>query len=101
MDVTIVSVALPGITRSFKEPASTLSWVFTAYNITFAALLLLAGKMGDRWGRKPSFLGGLALFAIASGLAGLAPTAAVLIGARVLQALGSALIYPASLALLL
>jgi EmrB/QacA subfamily drug resistance transporter len=101
MDVTIVSVALPGITRSFDEPASTLSWVFTAYNITFAALLLLAGKVGDRWGRKPSFLTGLVLFAVASLLAALAPSAAVLIAARVLQALGSALIYPASLALLL
>lgn len=101
MDVTIVSVALPGITRTFKEPASTLSWVFTAYNITFAALLLLAGKAGDRIGRKPTFLGGLAMFAAASLLAGLAPSAAVLIFARVLQAVGSALIYPASLALLL
>ena len=101
MDVTIVSVALPGITQSFREPASTLSWVFTAYNITFAALLLLAGKVGDRIGRKPAFLGGLLAFALASLLAGVAPSVAVLIGARVLQALGSALIYPASLALLL
>ena len=101
MDVTIVSVALPGITKSFHEPVSTLSWVFTAYNITFAALLLLAGKVGDRIGRKPVFLGGLAAFAVASLLAGVAPSAAVLIGARVLQAIGSALIYPASLALLL
>ena len=76
MDVTIVSVALPGITKSFHEPVSTLSWVFTAYNITFAALLLLAGKVGDRIGRKPVFLGGLAAFAVASLLAGVAPSAA-------------------------
>ena len=102
MDVTIVSVALPGITKSFDETAqTTLAWVFTAYNITFAALLLLAGKLGDRWGRKRTFLCGLVLFAVASLLAAIAPVAGVLIGARVLQAVGSALIYPASLALLL
>jgi len=101
MDVTIVSVALPGIARSFHESSSTLSWVFTAYNITFAGLLLLAGKLGDRWGRKPAFLWGLGLFAVASLLAAIAPNVDVLIGARVLQAVGSALIYPASLALLL
>lgn len=101
MDVTIVSVALPGIAASFDEPSTTLSWVFTAYNITFAALLLLAGRLGDRWGRKRTFLGGLGVFMVASVMAGIAPTAAVLIGARMLQAVGSALIYPASLALLL
>ena len=102
MDVTIVSVALPGITASFDETAkTTLAWVFTAYNITFAALLLLAGKLGDRWGRKRTFLWGLVLFAVASLIAAIAPVAGVLIGARVLQAVGSALIYPASLALLL
>src|SRR5580765_1929551 len=49
MDVTIVSVALPGITKSFSSTSTaTLSWVFTSYNVTFAALLLLAGKLGDR-----------------------------------------------------
>ncbi|MFT3854074.1 MAG: MFS transporter [Ilumatobacteraceae bacterium] len=102
MDVTIVSVALPGITKSFDDtPPTTLAWVFTAYNITFAALLLLAGKLGDRWGRKRTFLWGLVLFAVASLIAAIAPYAGVLIGARVLQAVGSALLYPASLALLL
>ena len=101
MDVTIVSVALPGISRSFHETTAALSWVFTAYNITFAGLLLLAGKLGDRWGRKPAFLWGLGLFAVASLLAAIAPNVEVLITARVLQAIGSALIYPASLALLL
>lgn len=101
MDVTIVSVALPGIADSMNESSATLSWVFTSYNITFAGLLLLAGKLGDRWGRKPAFLGGLLLFAVASLVAASAPTVEVLIAARVLQAVGSALIYPASLALLL
>ena len=74
MDVTIISVALPGITESFSgTPPTTLSWVFTAYNITFAALLLLGGKLGDRWGRKRSFMSGLVLFAVASLIAAIAP----------------------------
>src|SRR4051812_33650968 len=102
MDVTIVSVALPQISRDFSDTSSaTLSWVFTAYNVTFAALLLLAGKLGDRWGRKKAFQIGLVLFLAASVLAAISPGAGVLITARTLQAAGSALIYPASLALLL
>jgi EmrB/QacA subfamily drug resistance transporter len=102
MDVTIVSVALPDISKDFSGTSSaTLSWVFTAYNVTFAALLLLAGKLGDRWGRKKVFQIGLLMVLGASVLAAISPTAAILIGARTLQATGSALIYPASLALLL
>jgi EmrB/QacA subfamily drug resistance transporter len=101
MDVTIVSVALPGIRETYDEPAPTLAWVFTSYNITFAALLLLAGKLGDRWGHRRAFIGGLATFAVASLVAAVAPSIEVLIAGRVLQAAGSALIYPASLALLL
>jgi EmrB/QacA subfamily drug resistance transporter len=102
MDVTIVSVALPGITNDFSNTSTaTLSWVFTAYNVTFAALLLLAGKLGDRWGRKRAFQIGLGMFLGASILAAIAPSAGILIGARTVQAAGSALIYPASLALLL
>src|SRR3954471_22154399 len=102
MDVTIVSVALPDITKDFSDTSTaTLSWVFTAYNVTFAALLLLAGKLGDRWGRKKAFQAGLMVFLAASTLAAFSPNADILIGARTLQAAGSALIYPASLALLL
>ncbi len=101
MDVTIVSVALPGIRDSFDEPATVLAWVFTAYNITFAGLLLVAGKVGDRVGHRQAFLAGLVVFALASLVAAVAPNVEVLIGGRVLQAVGSALIYPASLALLL
>ncbi len=101
MDVTIVSVALPGIRAGFGEPEPVLAWVFTSYNITFAALLLVAGKVGDRIGHREAFLFGLAMFAVASLIAATAPSIWVLIGGRVLQAMGSALIYPASLALLL
>jgi EmrB/QacA subfamily drug resistance transporter len=101
MDVTIVSVALPGIRDAFDAPDALLAWVFTAYNITFAALLLVAGKVGDRIGHREAFLIGLVLFAAASFVSAVAPDIWVLIGGRVLQAMGSALIYPASLALLL
>jgi EmrB/QacA subfamily drug resistance transporter len=101
MDVTIVSVALPGIRDSFGESPTVLAWVFTAFNITFAALLLVAGKVGDRVGHRQAFLAGLVIFALASLVAAVAPNVEVLIGGRVLQAVGSALIYPASLALLL
>ncbi|MDQ1396843.1 MAG: hypothetical protein QOG64_2102, partial [Acidimicrobiaceae bacterium] len=102
MDVTIVGVALPSISASFSDtPLATLAWLFTAYNVTFAALLLLGGRLGDRVGYKRAFFGGALLFAVASLVAAIAPSATVLIGARVLQAVGSAVIYPASLALLL
>ena len=102
MDVTIVSVALPDIRRTFDDvSAATLSWVFTAYNITFAALLLIAGKVADRYGRKLTFLAGLGLFVAASAGAALAPSVDILIATRAVQAVGGALIYPASLALLL
>src|SRR5436305_14830297 len=77
MDVTIVSVALPQIREDFSNTSSaTLSWVFTAYNVTFAALLLIAGKLGDRWGRKRAFQSGLVLFLLASALAAAAPNSA-------------------------
>lgn len=102
MDVTIVSVALPSIARSFPTtPAGTLAWLFTSYNITFAALLLLGGRISDRIGAKTAFLGGSGLFALASLFAALAPSTRILMAARVLQAAGSAAIYPSSLTLLL
>ena len=102
MDVTIVGVALPDISQSFigVEP-SVLAWLFTGYSITFAALLLLGARLGDRIGYRTAFLAGAATFGVASLLAAAAPSIAVLIAARVLQGAGSAVIYPASLALLL
>ena len=82
MDVTIVSVALPGIRDTFEEAPATLAWVFTSYNITFAALLLVAGKLGDRWGHRRAFMAGLTLFAVASLIAVVAPSIEVLIAGR-------------------
>lgn len=102
LDVTIVNVAFPSIERAFPETSlAGLSWVLNAYNIVFAALLVPAGRLADLVGRRRAFFAGLGLFLAASALCGLAPSAELLIGARVLQAAGAALLVPTSLGLLL
>jgi EmrB/QacA subfamily drug resistance transporter len=102
LDGTIVNVAVPDISHSF--PASSLtdiSWVLNAYNVVFAALLIPAGGMADRWGQKPAFVIGLTVFALSSLACGTAPDVGFLVAARSVQAVGAALLVPASLALLL
>jgi EmrB/QacA subfamily drug resistance transporter len=102
LDVTIVNIAFPDIRASFPETSlSDLSWILNAYNIVFAALLVPAGRLADRTGRRRTFLGGMATFLAASVAAGLAPTVEVLVAARVVQAAGAAALVPTSLALLL
>jgi EmrB/QacA subfamily drug resistance transporter len=102
LDVTIVNIAFPAITRSFDATSlADLSWVFGAYNVVFAALLIPAGRAADLLGRRRVFLAGLALFAVASAACAAAPTAGLLVAARVLQAVAAALLVPTSLALLL
>ena len=102
LDATIVNIAFPAISADFSEVTrSQLSWVLNAYAVVFGALLVTAGRLADDHGRKRLFLLGLAVFALASALCGLAPTAATLIAARVVQGVGGALLVPASLALLL
>jgi EmrB/QacA subfamily drug resistance transporter len=102
LDVTIVNIAFPAITRSFGSASlADLSWVFGAYNIVFAALLIPAGRIADLVGRRRIFLLGLTLFALASAACAAAPTAALLVAARVLQAVAAALLVPTALALLL
>jgi EmrB/QacA subfamily drug resistance transporter len=102
LDTTALYVAYPDIRQSFAgvSPAQ-LSWVLNAYTIAFAALLIPAGRLADRLGRKRVFLTGSALFAVASAVCGLAPNASVLVGARALQAIGAAALTPASLAVVL
>jgi EmrB/QacA subfamily drug resistance transporter len=100
LDATVVGIALPSIARSFHSGVGTLQWVVTGYALTLAAFLLLGGWLGDRLGRKRVFSIGVAWFALASACCGLAPNAATLIGARVLQGIGGALLAPASLAIL-
>jgi EmrB/QacA subfamily drug resistance transporter len=102
LDVTIVNVAFPDLRRSFANTTlAHLSWVLNAYNIVFAAALVPAGRLADRFGRRRLFLAGAAGFLTASVVCGLAGSADLLIGARALQALGAALLVPTSLGLLL
>jgi len=102
LDVTIVNIAFPDLTRSFPDTSpTTLAWVLSGYSIAFAASLLAAGRLADRYGRRRIFFTGLAVFSGASAACGLAPSPETLIAARVVQAIGGALVFPSSLALLL
>ncbi|RPH69462.1 MAG: MFS transporter [Myxococcaceae bacterium] len=100
LDVTAGNVAVPSIQRDFGTGIAGISWVIDGYTLAFASTLLLAGGLGDRLGARRVFASGLVLFTVASLLCGVAPTAGLLIGARVLQGLGAALFMPSSLALL-
>lgn len=100
LDVTVVNVALPSIALQFVVPLTDLVWIVDGYTLTFAALLLVAGALADRYGAKTIYLAGLAVFTLASLLCGLAPDANTLIASRMLQGLGAALFMPSSLSLL-
>jgi len=91
LDQTIVNVALPSIQQDLGFSQSSLAWVVNAYLIAFGGLLLLAGRLGDLVGRKRIFLGGLALFTLASLLCGAAQSQDVLVAARFVQGVGGAL----------
>ncbi|KAK1179151.1 MFS transporter [Streptomyces sp. NBS 14/10] len=102
LDSTIVNVAFPNIGETFDTTdLPTLSWVLNGYNVVIAALLMPAGRAADRLGCRRSFAVGLTTFTIASAVCGIADSAAVLIGARLVQAVGAAILVPTSLALLL
>jgi EmrB/QacA subfamily drug resistance transporter len=100
LDGTVVNVALPAIGRTFHAGLTTLQWTVTAYTLTLASFILVGGSIGDRYGRRRSFVIGVVWFALASLACGLAPDAAVLILARALQGVGAALLTPESLAIL-
>jgi EmrB/QacA subfamily drug resistance transporter len=99
LDSTAVNVALPAIETDLHAGFAGLQWILNGYLIALAALVLPGGSLGDRLGRRRIFLIGLTWFAAASIICGIAPSAAVLIGARVLQGIGAALLVPASLAM--
>jgi EmrB/QacA subfamily drug resistance transporter len=98
IDVTIVNVALPTIRRSLGASATQLEWVVSGYMLAFAAALIVAGSMGDRFGRKRVFLFGVGLFGAASLCAGLSSTGAELITARFVQGAAAACMAPQVLA---
>jgi EmrB/QacA subfamily drug resistance transporter len=100
LDGTIVTVALPSIQRGLGFSPAGLTWVINAYLLAFGGLLLLAGKAGDRVGRKRMFLAGLALFAAASLACGLSTDAAMLIAARFVQGAGGAMVTAVSLGMI-
>ena len=99
LDVTIVAIALPAMQADLGLSTTTLGWVLTAYTLVFGGCLVAAGRLADRIGRRRAFAGGLGLFAAASLACGLAPNGAALLGGRVVQGLGAALVSPAALAL--
>lgn len=100
LDFAIVNVALPSIQRDLGLRQSTLQWVVVAYGLLLGGFVLLGGRLGDLLGRRRIFLVGLTLFSGASLLAGLAQSAALLIGARALQGFGAALVAPTALSIL-
>jgi EmrB/QacA subfamily drug resistance transporter len=101
LDATIVNVAFETISRDLHASSSRLAWVLNAYSLTFAAMLIPAGRLADRYGRRRVFLLGVAGFTVFSGLCGVAPDPAVLVAGRALQGLFAALVVPTALALLL
>src|SRR5438105_4537958 len=100
LDITIVNVALPTLVRELHASNSQLQWVVDAYNLLFAALLLAAGSLSDRLGRKGFLLAGLVVFGAASIAGGLTGTASQLIVARCFMGLGAAMIFPTTLSLI-
>lgn len=100
LDVSIVNIALPSISKAFSASISSLQWIADAYTIAFAALMLSAGGMGDRLGSKRVFQLGLLLFGIASTGCGLAWNTNSLIAFRTLQGMGAATMIPSSLSIL-
>ncbi len=101
VDITIVSVALPVISHSLGFSNSSLSWITTAFTLTYAGCMMLGGRVVDLFGRKRSFLLGLALFTVASLGSALAPDAAALLVCRAVQGVGAAITTPCMLALIL
>jgi EmrB/QacA subfamily drug resistance transporter len=100
LDATVVNVALPAIDADLGFGPASLSWVLSGFTLAFGGLLLLGGRLGDVYGRRRLFLGGIALFTIASLLGGLAQTPEWLVAARAAQGVGAAMAAPGVLALL-
>src|SRR6201987_2551277 len=100
IDGTVVNVALPALQTNLNATAADVQWVIESYALLLSALLLVGGSLGDHYGRRRIFLLGVAIFAVASGLCGLAGNIRQLIGARAIQGFGAALLVPGSLAII-
>jgi EmrB/QacA subfamily drug resistance transporter len=99
LDVTVVNVALSDIARDLDAGLDRVQWTVSAYSLAFGALLLTAGALSDRMGRRTVFTAGMALFTLASAACGLAPDAGALVAARAAQGLGGAMVFAPTLAL--
>lgn len=100
LDATVVNLALPRMGEDLDASFADLQWILNGYTLALAGLILLGGALGDRYGRRRVFLVGAAWFTAASLLCAVAPSAGVLIGARILQGIGAALLTPGSLAII-
>ncbi|PRZ39066.1 DHA2 family methylenomycin A resistance protein-like MFS transporter [Antricoccus suffuscus] len=100
LDAQVVNVALPNIRCDLGGGLTGLQWVVTGYTLSFSALLLFAGTFSDRVGARSAYRTGMVVFVLASAACGLAPSLALLVGARIVQGLGAALVTPTSLALI-
>lgn len=99
IDVTIVNVALPSLREGFGASANQIEWVVAAYILVFALVLIPGGRYGDLLGRRRVFLWGVCVFTLGSALCGMAPSIATLVAARVLQAVGAAMMTPQTMAI--
>ena len=100
LDNTVVNVALPSIQRDLGVGLSELEWIVSGYALTFAALMLIGGKLADAYGRRLIFVVGIVVFTLASLLCGLATSGDMLIAARILQGAGAAMMNPATLSII-
>jgi EmrB/QacA subfamily drug resistance transporter len=100
LDNLVVNVALPSIRRDLGASIQALEWTVNAYVLAYAVLLMTGAALGDRFGRKRMFMGGIALFTVASAASALAPTVGLLIAARAAQGIGAAIVTPLTLTLL-
>jgi EmrB/QacA subfamily drug resistance transporter len=100
LDATVVNIALPRLGDDLDGDFAGLQWVVNGYTLTLAALILVGGSLGDRFGRRRIFVIGVLWFAVASLMCGLAPSVGLLVAARLLQGVGGALLTPGSLAII-
>jgi EmrB/QacA subfamily drug resistance transporter len=100
LDTTIVNIALPSLVRQLDASTRELQWIVDAYTLTFAAFVLAAGSLSDRYGRKGALLTGLAVFGAATTVGGLVHSPGALIAVRAVMGVGAAVIFPATLSII-